>query len=231
MEQQAAQAALEYIRDGMTIGLGSGKVIEYLIQFISMNNYPHLKIVTNSLTTALEASKRELNVVPCEIVEHIDVAFEAVDALFKDGAIKTDSGVLVEDKLIAAMADKFIVIVDKENLVENLTDAYPVKVSVIPAAVSFVKYRLEEMKARQVVLPEDSHAVQSAGGNYVITATFRPVEDLKKLEEAIVSIPGVISTSLYTDLYSTMLVYSADGVETLENNAEEDSTPENIESK
>lgn len=217
MEREAAQAALEYIRDGMTIALGSGRAIDYLIEFISMGHYKNLKITTNSLKTALEATKRDLNVVPCEVVREVDYAFESADAIFKDGsAIKQGLGAFVENKILAAMAKHFILIVDKANTVDYLTDAYPVQLEVVKPAISYVGYRLEEMDALDVILPDGSEPRVSPSGNYVISASFKMVEDLKKLEEALVSIPGVICTSILADLYTLALVYSPDGVETVE---------------
>lgn len=216
MERHAAQAALELIHDDMTIGLGSGKAIEYLIEFISMTNFSNLKIVTNRMETAVLAQKRDLTVIPCWMVSKVDYTFDSVDYAVKDlYSLKNDDIVVVDDKILAEMADHFVEIVDRNNFAEILAPGFPIEVEVIQPAFSYTQRRLEELGASVAALNESNHPFLSSNGNYVIEAGFKNVEDLKALNDKIMAIPGVISTSVYTGSNAMALVYDQNGVETI----------------
>lgn len=222
MERHAAQAALDYIKDNMTIGLGSGRAVEYLIEFISMRNIPGLKVVTNSMATAIIAQKRGLDVIPSWMVKSLDYTFDSLDYVTKDlYGLKEKTSVIVEDKLLASMAKKFIMFVNEDNFGEVLTNGFVVEAEVAKPALSFAAGRLEEMNAAVAMSDPVSHEpVVSASGNYVIEAKFNTVQDLKALDLAISSIPGVISNSLFTNLNAAVLVYNKDEVKVFENAAE-----------
>ena len=218
MDRHAAEAALSYIRDYMTIGLGSGKAIECLIEFIAMKNIPGLKICTNSMATAIKAKQRDLDVVPTWMVDHLDFTFDCLNFADKDlSGSKTDPMMLVENKLIASMADRFIVFVNKSDFGSVITDSLPVQVEVVKPAFSYASRKLADMGALvHAAKTDSSEPYISSCGNYILYADFKDVKSVKELNDAICEIPGVIETSLFTGLKTTALVYSAEGVETFE---------------
>lgn len=223
MERHAAEAALGYIRDGMTIGLGSGKAINYLIEFISMGHFPTLKVTTNQLSTALQAKEKGLNLVPASLCDRLDYAFDTLNYMVKDiTGVKVNTTVVCEDKMMAAMADHAVYLVDKAHVADILDDGIPVEVEVVKPALSYAARRLEEMNGRVFVEdPARRQQVMSAAGNYIIEVRFKQIDDLKALDLAISSIPGVVATSLFTDINAMALVYDKDNVEVL-GNIEED---------
>lgn len=213
MERHVAQAAMEYIRDDMTIGLGSGKAIEYLLEFISMSaDLTNLKVVTNNMDTAVMAAKRGLNVTPSWMVDHLDYAFDTLNYVVKDlSGTKAEGVVVLQDKLMAEMADHFIEIVAKDNFAVVDAAAAPVLVEVVKPAYSFVVKKLIDLGADVA----QGQPVISADGGYVLQAGFKGNVDLKSLNEKITAIPGVISTSVYTGNNAVALVYDADNIETV----------------
>lgn len=220
MERHAAQAALSYIRDGMTIGLGSGQAVKYLIEFLSMEDYPNLKIVTNQLSTALAAKKRGLTLVPAALVESLDYTFDTLDYLIEASAgFKVNTTVLCEDKVLAAMAKKAVFMVDESHLIRAVDNSIPVEIEVVRPALSYVGSRLSTMGAD--VYLEDMHRrqqVKSSAGNFIIEARFtEPQEDLVKLNLGIRSIPGVVETSLFTGLNAAVVIYNREGVRVVDN--------------
>lgn len=187
MERHAAEAAISYIRDGMTIGLGSGKAVNYLIEFISMGNFSNLKVTTNQLATALQAKQKGLHLVPASLCESLDCTFDTLDYVVKDGTgIKVNTTVVCEDKMLAAMAKKTIFLADAKHLLEVFDDSIPVEVEVVRQALSYAAGRLETMGGRVFLEdPARRQQVMSSSGNYIIEARFKKAEDLKKLDLAI----------------------------------------------
>lgn len=218
MERHAAEAALEYIHDDMTIGLGSGRAVQYLVEFISMANFSNLKIVTNRMDTALLAKKRGLTVIPCWMADKLDYAFDDLDYVVKDmSGAKTQGAIVVEDKLLACMADTFIEMVDKAHFVDVISDVLPVLIEVSKPALSYTQARLTRMGAQVVTMdPKTGLPSISPEGNYIIQAGFRNPGNLKELNAKICNTPGVVSTSLYTGKNSIAIVYDKDTVETFE---------------
>ncbi|OLU38054.1 ribose-5-phosphate isomerase A [Ileibacterium valens] len=217
MERHAAQAALAYIRDDMTIGLGSGKAVEYLIEFISMENYSNLKIVTNNMHTALLAKKRGLTIVPSWMNASLDYTFDTLDYLVKDlsGGMKNSEPV-VQNKILASMAKQMIFMVSRDNFGVIEEEAIPFQVEVEKEALGYVNGRLKEMGA---IVAEDSAEGRipalSSNANYILSAKIRWNKDLASLNNELSDIPGIYATSLFTGLPVTALIYDKQGVETI----------------
>ncbi|MCF0259948.1 MAG: ribose-5-phosphate isomerase A [Erysipelotrichaceae bacterium] len=218
MERHAAEAAANLIRDYMTIGLGSGKGIEYLIEFIAAKNLDGLKIVTSSMATALKAKQRDLEVVPTWMVDHTDFTFDSVDFADRDlNSAKSDAQMIVENKLLASMADRFVLIVSKDSFNTVLTDGLPVQVEVVKPAFSYVTKRLAEMGASvHAVNTAYGEPFVSAQGNCLLYAVFKTYNSIDDLNLAIRTIPGTVDTSLFTGLNATAVVYDGYGVEIIE---------------
>lgn len=219
MEKKLAEAALGYIRGGMTIGLGAGKAVEYLIEFISMGEYPNLKIATNQMHTAFMCRERNLNLVPTWTVSHLDYTFDTLDFIDKDanGALG-GSTFLLEDKLLASMADKFVCLVDEADTGTILSPEFPVELEVSKSALFFVDAKLKELDAEVYLHSEDSiEPFISSDGNYVIEAEFKDGKNLKELDHTLSAIPGVITTSIYTGIPTIALIAGAEGIQTIEN--------------
>lgn len=218
MERHAAQAALAYIRDDMTIGLGSGKAVDYLIEFISMEHYSNLNIVTHDLHTALLASKRGLHVVPSWMVSSLDYTFDTLDYLISDetaGYKKTTA--VLQDKLLASMAKKVVFMVSADNLNNVVTDKLPFEVEVVKEAISYVTARLTEMGAAMALNAAEGDApIVSSDGNYIISGNIAWTGTLADLDAKIKAIPGVYADSIFAGLDAIALVYNKESVETLQ---------------
>ncbi len=217
MERHAAQAALAYIRDDMTIGLGSGKAVDYLIEFLSMENHSNLKVVTNNMHTAVLAQKRGLTVVPSWMTPSLDYTFDTLDYLEKDlsGGYKKAMPV-VQDKILASMAKSLVFMVSRDNFGVLEEDSVSFQVEVAKEALSFVNAKLTEMGAIVAEDAAEGRAPQlTSNANYVLSAKIRWNKDLASLNSELNSIAGIYSTSLFTGLPVTALIYDKLGVETI----------------
>lgn len=217
MERHAAQAALGYIRDHMTIGLGTGKAVDYLIEFLSMEDYPGLRIVAPNMTTARKCMERGLTLVPSSMVTSLDYTFDTLDFVFDDlSGSKKDVSASLQDRLLAAMSGQFIFMADRDHLHTIITDACPIQVEVCKDAYSFVSARLTEMGGDVITNQSVKGSPDaSINGNYVLNVSFKNVKSVSALSDAICALPGVIATSVLNTYNTIALIYDGNGVETI----------------
>lgn len=216
MDMQAAQAALAYIREDMTIGLGSGKAIDYLIEFISMENYKNLKIVTNNMHTALLAQKRGLTIIPSWMVSRLNYTFDTLDWISEDATEGYKADTVVQDKILASMADRYIVIVPSSHLEKEITDGTPFQVEVAKEALGYVNARLTQLGARVAENSAEGRAPKvTSNGNFVLSAAISWKGSLTELDAVLKNIPGVFATSLFTGLNVLAIVYDNDTIRTI----------------
>lgn len=214
VKQECAKAALEYIQNGMVIGLGGGSTISFLIDFIKNENI-QVKIVTPSLKTKLLCLKQGLEVLPACAVDQIDVAFDGCDQVDeKLYALKSAGGIHTQEKLIAHMAKDYILLADVAKFVPSLTYTHPVVLEVLQESLSFVLKNAEELGGKPDVRSsseKDGYTI-SDNGCFLIDVYFQDVPDSQRLEKKLKQIAGVIDVSLFTTVVTKVLVAGEDGV-------------------
>lgn len=216
MKRECAEAALNMVRANMTIGLSEGRMIEYLIEFLQYAKHD-VKIVTSSMNTALLCRKHELSVLPTWMAEKVDIAFDECDQVDTDlNGLKTASNLKVQDKIIAQMADKYVLMVDAANFVDEFTFEFPVAVEVIPDAFSYVISQIENMGASVTwKSATKGDAVYTNHGNIVLECIFSKIDDVKSLNDQLMLIPGVVDTSLYIGIATNAIVGSDEEVKVI----------------
>nr|WP_141189927.1 ribose 5-phosphate isomerase A [Terrilactibacillus laevilacticus] len=220
MKQECAQAASKLIRDHSIIGLGGGSTITYLIQYIKQQNL-HVNIVTPSFTTKSLCLRNGLNVLHTSFIDHIDIAFDGCDEVDKDfNALKSGGGIHTKEKLIANMANEYILLVDESKFVSALTFKQPIVLEVLEDALEYVSKTIIELGGEpnyRKSAVKDGVTI-SDNGHLLIDATFDHVEDIPKLEDQLNSISGVIDTSLFTKVITKVIVAKEDGIEVYSKN-------------
>ena len=220
MSRECAEAAYKLVKNGITIGLGEGRTIQYLLEFIQMGPHDRIKVVTPSIATALQCRQYGITVVPSGLVEKVDITFDECDQIDESlNAMKSTGLLRIQDKILAAMSEKFVLLADAGKLVQTLTFDLPVNVAVVPEALSYVMAQLEALGA-QVAWHTGTDAnggINTDHGNYILAAAFGKVDDVKTLEGKLMNIAGVVDTSLYTGLASQAFIGMSDGsVKTIE---------------
>lgn len=197
MKQICAKYASKYIQDGMVVGLGGGSTISYLVDFIKNKQ---IQIVTPSMHTAMLAQKAGLSILNTKFVDHIDIAFDGCDEVDAYGnALKSGGGIHVQEKIIASMADEYIVLIDQSKYFDTLPFKHPVVLEVLPNAYSVVLKKVKELGADVQIRKSDNKDgfTISDEGNYLFDAYFDYVEDIEILNQTLLMMPGVVDTSLF----------------------------------
>lgn len=221
VKMDCAKAALGLIKNGMVIGLGGGSTISYLIDFISEEKDLNVKIVTPSFKTKLQCLKKGLKVLHTFEVDHIDVAFDGCDEVDENfNALKSNGGIHTQEKLIASMAEDFILLVDNSKYVKKLTFGHPVVLEILENSMSYVLKKTEELKGKPVLRSSNAKdgATISDNGHLLVDVFFEDVKDISKLGQELINICGVIDHSLFSNLVSKVLVAGDEGIQIISNN-------------
>lgn len=207
MKQRCAREALKYIKNGMVVGLGGGSTISYLVQYIEEEKLD-IQVVTPSYQTAQLCFEHHLSVLPTWLVEHIDIAFDGCDEVdLKLNALKSGGAIHTKEKIIASMAQQYILLVDESKVFEKLPFYKSVTLEVIPEAKSYVTQQIEKLHG--TVSMRRSQAkdgyTMSDHGNFIMEAQFENVKNIEKLNDDLNRIVGIVETSLFVHIATSVL--------------------------
>ena len=211
----AAKKALDYVRDGMTLGLGTGTTsIEFLKVLADKIKNDGLEIRGVPTSKGIEFKARELGIpiVFPEGVDKIDLAVDGADQCTSSALLKGGGGALVREKIIDYTAAEFIVIVDETKVSDKLDKKTVVEV--LPFAYAFVKRSLDKFGLKPRIRMLDSgNPFISDNGNYLIDCEM-VVENPEKVEKWIDSIPGVVENGIFTK-FTRIIVGDSKGAKVL----------------
>lgn len=211
MKKTCAKYASKFIKDGMVVGLGGGSTIQYLIDYVKDKD---IQVVTPSVKTALKAQKEGLTVLNTQYVDHVDIAFDGCDEVdFHLNALKSGGGIHTQEKIIASMANEYIVLIDETKFHETLAFKTPVVVEVLPKAYGIVKKKLQLLNGNVVERVSDNKdgIMISDEGNLLLDVYFTDVNDISKLNQTLLMMPGVVDTSLFVDMITGIIMVNAKG--------------------
>lgn len=211
MKKTCAKYASKFIKDGMVVGLGGGGTIQYLIDYVKDKD---IQVVTPSVKTALKSQKEGLTVLNTQYVDHVDIAFDGCDEVdFHLNALKSGGGIHTQEKIIASMANEYIVLIDESKFHETLAFKTPVVVEVLPKAYGIVKKKLQLLNGNVVERVSDNKdgIMISDEGNLLLDVYFTDVNDISKLNQTLLMMPGVVDTSLFVDIITGIIMVNAKG--------------------
>ena len=220
LKRAAALRAIEFVADGMTVGLGTGSTAYFVVEGLGRRVAEGLRIVGIPTSERTAAQARSLNIPLATFAEYqrIDLTIDGADEVERDSLnlIKGLGGALLREKIVAAASERLIIVVDHDKLVDRLGDHTPVPVEVTQFGWQATAARLAELGAE----PELRHAAEdhpfiTDGGNYILDCRFGRIADAAALECRIAAIVGVVESGLFVGRSSAVVVASADGVEVL----------------
>ena len=227
MKQAVALAAVDQIENGMILGLGSGStaalMIEALAVKIKSGEIKDVVGVTTSFQGEVLASELGIPLKSLSSVSTIDLAIDGADEVDpKFQLIKGGGACHVQEKLVAALAKKFIVVVDSTKLVEKLNLDFKLPVEVLPSAWKQVQKTLINLggEGNLRMAQKKAGPIVTDQGNLILDLTFRNgIDQPELLESQINNIPGVLENGLFVNLTDEVLVGKVEsdvvGVESL----------------
>lgn len=204
-----ADEAMKLIRDGMVVGLGSGKASTAFIERLGECVVQGLKIqgVPTSQASADLAARLGIPLLTLDQVESIDVTCDGADEVDPQGnCIKGYGGALVREKVVAAASKRLAILVGSEKLVQQLGERGKLPVEVVPFAAALCKRRLVALGLQPQVRQQNGRDYLTDNGNLILDCGLGPIADAPRLEQSILAIPGVVGTGLFLGMASVVLI-------------------------
>jgi ribose 5-phosphate isomerase A len=194
----AAKAALEYVKDGMCIGLGSGSTTREFIKLLGERVRKGLKVtcVTTSFDSRMLAIECGIFVTETDAIDEIDLAVDGADKVTKTALLKGGGGALTREKIIGYNAKKFIIIVDESKVLDGVLEG-EVNLEVLPFAAPLVMRHLKKFNPRIRMAKAKLGPVISDNGSFILDCDMR-LETPKKMEEWLKSMPGIVENGIFT---------------------------------
>ncbi len=213
-KRAAAHIAVAEIEDGMLVGLGTGTTADIAIVELGERVATGLQVraVVTSLAAGRTAKAAGLAVLPFDTTARLDLAIDGADELDPQlRAIKGRGGAMLREKIVAAAANRMIVIVDASKQVTRLgKGALPVEV--LPFAAGFVAHRIEILGGRVCRRMAGAADYRTDQDNVILDCRFGAIEDPQALAAALSAIPGLLGHGLFLDEIDVAYVGGSDGV-------------------
>ncbi len=210
----AAEKAVEYIKDGMTIGLGTGSTATFAIQALArkIKQGYHIAALASSITSEKLALQLGITILGQNEVTELDLTIDGADEVdLHHNLIKGGGGALVREKILAYNSKQFIVIVDETKQVKEL-GKFPLPVEIVPFGAQFTLYQLKNLGCEPKVRLQEGKNFISDNGNWIIDCNFGRIPDPPLLEKKIQFIPGVVACGLFLhQKVHTVITGFADG--------------------
>jgi len=211
MKKAAAKAALDYV-DGNVVGVGTGSTANHFIDCLAGIKHRIEGAVASSVASAERLKKHGIEVMELNMVNHMSVYVDGADeATHHLHLIKGGGGALTREKIVAAVAKKFVCVADESKLVDVL-GKFPLPVEVIPMARSYVAREILKMGGEPVYRV----GFTTDNGNVILDVYGLSILEPVKLETEINQISGVVTNGLFARRPADVLILGGkDGVRTL----------------
>jgi len=210
-KELAAQKALEFISDGMIVGLGSGTTSTHFIKLLGGRVKQGLKIrgIASSNNSEQLAKSLSIPIIDFHQSSSIDVTVDGADEIAPGLAlIKGGGGALLREKIVASASKKFIVVADSSKIVAHL-GKFPLPIEVIPMAAPLVAAKLSALGIRPSVRhhPEGTEYITDEG-NLILDCACGQILDPQALAASIRAIVGVVEHGLFLNMADLAIVSS-----------------------
>jgi ribose 5-phosphate isomerase A len=217
-KQAAALTAVDHVKDRMIVGLGTGSTAKHLVMALGEKVKQGMQIrgVTTSQETASLAARYGIALLDHEPRWIIDVAFDGADQVDPSfNLIKGGGGALLKEKIVAASAKQFVVLVDHTKRVPMLGGTFPLPVEVVPFGWGSTARQIEALTQSRVVLRQrNGTPFHTESGNLILDVHLTKIDRPQELEFALNYIPGVVENGLFVDRTDVLIVGTPHGTET-----------------
>ena len=211
----AGEKAVEFIKDNMIVGLGTGSTVYYTIVKLSerIKEGLNIKAVSTSNSTTKLAESLGIPIISLNEVDYVDLTIDGADEVddLLNG-IKGGGGALLYEKLVANSSKKVIWVVDKNKMVKSL-GKFHLPIEVVPFAYRQIFNKLKELGLNPVIRKNYNGYYVTDGQHYIIDLFIQKIEDPYELEKNIKMISGVVDTGLFLDIADTVIVGRENTVE------------------
>jgi len=224
-KRAAAARAVEFVRPGMRLGLGTGSTAKHFVDLLAERVRGGLDVVAVPTSEATRAQAERLGITLTTLDEtpELDLTIDGADEIAPDlTLIKGGGGALLREKIVAAASAKMLVIADQSKWVAML-GRFPLPVEIAPFGAAATRRAVEAAAAAAgcpgpapIRKAPNGHAFVTDGGHWVLDAQLQRIPDPKTLAARLSAVPGVMEHGLFIGLAGTAIVAGPDGVRLIE---------------
>ncbi|MFS1518021.1 ribose-5-phosphate isomerase RpiA [Bacillus sp. SCS-151] len=215
----AGEKAVEYITDGMTVGLGTGSTVYWTIKKLGelVKAGLSIKAIPTSNHTEILARKLNIPLSNFDEIKELDITIDGADEIdAKYNLIKGGGGALLREKLVAISSKQLVIVADETKVVETL-GKFPLPIEVVPFAW---QRTAKEITQQLNVLPK-LRSVQNEpyitdNGNFILDCNVSDIHAPAVLHQSLKQVTGVIDTGLFPNMANVVIIGSSDGVQVIE---------------
>ena len=219
LKKAAAAKAVEFVEDGMKLGIGTGSTANEFIRLLALRVKAGLKVTGVATSERSEQLCRELGIPVASLDEmpRLDLDIDGADEIGpKMALVKGGGGALLREKIVAFASARMLVIADHSKLVKTL-GAFPLPIEVNPFGLEATKRAIADV-AKSLGLSgnislrtKNNKIFITDGGHFILDASFSRISDPEGLSNALFSIPGVVEHGLFLNLANKSVVAMANG--------------------
>jgi ribose 5-phosphate isomerase A len=225
LKRQAAARAIDFVQDGMKLGLGTGSTAKHFVELLGARVRDGLDVigVPTSEATRSDAIRCGVRLTTLDEIDRLDLTVDGADEIDPSlNLIKGGGGALLREKIVAAASDRMIVIADDSKWVEKL-GRFPLPIEVIPFGLgatqrAVVKAFADCGVSGQMVVRKgpDGHVFVTDGGHWIVDAHLGRIADAPRLAQSLASIPGIVEHGLFIGLASMAMLAGSQGIRVVE---------------
>jgi len=221
LKRAAAARALEYVENGMQLGLGTGSTAKHFVELLGERVRQGLRVigVPTSEATRADAERCGVPLTTLDEIDRLDLTIDGADEIDPSlNLIKGGGGALLREKIVAAASARMVVISDDSKWVDTL-GRFPLPVEVIPFGLGATRHALAVAFAQAGVAGEislrqgrDGHVFVTDGGHWIVDAHLGRIPDPPRLAALLSAIPGVVEHGLFIGLAKTAILAGSQGL-------------------
>ncbi|MCL2208484.1 MAG: ribose-5-phosphate isomerase RpiA [Fibromonadales bacterium] len=220
LKQQAGIAAANLAQNGMGIGLGTGSTVFFALERLAeRQKTENLKFfgVSTSFSTTLLCREMGIELKDCGSISRLDMAIDGADEIDPSlNLIKGRGAAHLLEKIVASLAQRFIIVADSAKKVKNLGEKFPVPLEILPSALGLANARIKSLggalEIRMAGACKDGPAI-SDSGNIIADANFGLIKDPAALGKELDSVPGLVGHGLFIGMAKEAFIAGEAGVE------------------
>ncbi|MCK5495015.1 MAG: ribose-5-phosphate isomerase RpiA [Hyphomicrobiaceae bacterium] len=221
LKLRAAECALDYVKPGMRLGLGTGSTAVKFVDLVGARVAQGLDVicVPTSEATRLQAAGLGIPLTTLENEPELDLTIDGADEVDESlRLIKGGGGAHLREKIVAAASTQMVVIADDSKRVPKL-GAFPLPVEIVPfgwrTTMSKVSYtaRINGCKGPVTIRGSEKDPFVTDNGNYILDCAFGEIDDPEQVATQLSLLPGVVEHGLFIGLTHAAVIAGANGVE------------------